>query len=343
MKRFLAFFIGVLFLFTTTTSVSAHHKERVLGESTTVVAQIPPTTEGPGLILPDSPLFFLDQVKQNTRLLFAFSPESKAKVRADIAGERMAELRFMLAKKNQKGVDIALQGVVENLGKAAESLSQAQLTGRNVSSLAKDVNEKIKLKQEALDVLESAEDKEIRFKAKSAQEGLLKAKVSVEDSLPEDEIENEIEEDLHRIVEDEVDDAFKSADRVEHQLKELRRQSSDSAEKSLDRRNEMLKRAIEEKSETLKKSFEKDFQKEEKKQEALFKEREHVVEQAQKAVGESKKAAEKYREARQKTDEIKKELYKSGPGVFVEPDKVEPKNSVVPPIRSDMGEKSSEN
>lgn len=309
MKRFLAFFIGLLFLFTATTSAFAHHKERVLGESTTSAVQIPPTVEGPGLILPDSPLFFLDQIKQNTRLLFAFSPESKAKVRVDIAGERMAELRFMLAKKNQKGIDIALQGVVENLGKAAESLNQAQLTGRNVSSLAKDVNEKIKQKQEALDVLEVAEDKEIKFKAKSAQEGLLKAKVSVEDSLSEDEIENEIEDDLHRIVDDEVDEASRSTETVDRQLKELRKQASDSAEKSLDRRSEMLKRAIEEKNETLKKSFEKEFQRDKKKEEILFKERERAAEQAKKAIEESKKAADKFREAREKTMEIKRNEY----------------------------------
>lgn len=311
MKRFfLSFFLISYFLsLISAPAAFAHHKERVLGESTTSAAQIPPTVEGPGLILPDSPLFFLDQIKQNTRLFFAFSPENKAKVRADIAGERMAELRFMLAKKNQKGIDIALQGVVENLGKAAESLNQAQLTGRNVSSLAKDVNEKIKQKQEALDVLEVAEDKEIKFKAKSAQEGLLKAKVSVEDSLPQDEIENEIEEDLHRIVDDEVDDASLSTETVDRQLKELRKQASDSAEKSLDRRSEILKRAIEEKNETLKKSFEKEFQRDKKKEEILFKEREHAAEQAKKAIEESKKAAEKFREAREKTMEIKRNEY----------------------------------
>ncbi len=273
MKRFLAFFFGLSLFLSSSVSVFAHHKERVLGESTTSAAQIPPTVEGPGLILPDSPLFFLDQIKQSTRLLLAFSPEAKAKVRADIAGERMAELRFMLAKNNKKGIDVALQGVVENLGKAAESLNDAKLTGRNVSALAKDVNEKIKQKQERLDVLEATENKEIKFKAKSAQEGLLKAKVMVEDSLPEDEIENEIEEDLHRIVEDEVDDASKSAERVEHQLKELRRQAGYSAGK---------------------------------KQEALFKERERALDQAKKAIEESKKAAEQFREAREKTEELKK-------------------------------------
>lgn len=305
MKRFLVFFVGALLFLASSTSVSAHHRERVLGDSTTSASQIPPTVEGPGLLLPDSPLFFLDQIKQSTRLLFAFSPEAKVKVRADIAGERMAELRFMLAKNNQKGIDIALQGVVENLGKAAESLAEAQLSGRNVSVLAKDVNTKIKQKQEALDVLEATENKEIKFKAKSAQEGLLKAKVSVEDSLPQDEIENEVEDDLHRQVDDEVESASDSAQRIEHQLKELRQQASDSAEKSHDRRNEILRKAIEEKNETLKKSFEKEFEKEKKKEEALFKEREHAAEQAQKAVKEVQKAATQFKEARQKTEEIK--------------------------------------
>lgn len=283
----------------------AHHKEKVLGAQTSATPQIPPTVEGPGLLLPDSPLFFLDQLKQNTRLLFAFTPEAKARIRADIAGERMAELRFMLAKNNKSGINTALQGVSENLQKAAEAISEAQLSGRNVFSLAKSVNEDIRRKQEALDILEAAENREISFKAKAAQAGLLEAKVRVEDALPEEELENEIEDDLHRLVEDEVETASASARRIERQLKELDEQASEAAEKALNRREEALRKAIEQKNESLLRAEERMLESEQKRQERLEKAQEKAAEQAKKAVEEAQKAAEKFREAQETTLEIK--------------------------------------
>lgn len=284
---------------------SAHHKERVLGAQTSIVPQIPPTVEGPGLLLPDSPLFFLDRLKQNVRLVFAFTPEAKAKVRADIAGERMAELRFMLAKDNKPGIDTALQGVSENLRKAAEAINEAQLSGRSVFSIAKSINEDIRRKQEAFDVLEATENREISFKAKAAQAGLLQAKVRVEDALPEDELENEIEDDLHRLIEDEVEDASRSARRIAKQLEELGKQASEAAEKTLGRREEALRRAIEQKNEALRQAEERMLESEQKKRDRLLKVQEKAAEQARIAVEEAQKAAERFREAQKAASEIK--------------------------------------
>src|ERR1035437_4242316 len=48
--------------------VFADHQQDVLGVASAPVLSIPPTSDGPGLILPDSPLFFLDQIKQEVRL-----------------------------------------------------------------------------------------------------------------------------------------------------------------------------------------------------------------------------------------------------------------------------------
>lgn len=305
MRKVIIIVLFLVFLASSGDVALAHHRERVLGAQDSTVSQIPPTAEGPGLILPDSPLFFMDQLKQNVRLLFAFTAENKARVRADIAGERMAELRFMLSKNNKQGINTALQGVTENLQKSAEALSQAQLSGRNVASLAKGINLDIKRKQEAFDVLEATSKKDLQFKVKAVQEELLQAKVKVEDALPEQELENEIEDDLHRLTEDEVEDASRSAQRIEHQLDELDRQASESAEKALQRRTEAIKKAVEQRNDLLRKTAENNFEIEHKKQEELLKVKGKAASEARKAVEEAQKAAEKFREAQKASLEIK--------------------------------------
>ena len=141
--RKISFAIGLLgiCLLLLTSSASAHHRKRVLGVSTfTTTPSLPPTIEGPGFILPSSPLFFVDQFKQEIRLAFAFSPERKAKVYSQIAGERLAELRFELEKNNEKGIQTALEGMNQNIKGAAENIARAQLSGKNVAQTAKEIN-----------------------------------------------------------------------------------------------------------------------------------------------------------------------------------------------------------
>ncbi|MDO8639496.1 MAG: hypothetical protein Q7R53_01090, partial [bacterium] len=61
MKRKTLVFLALFFVFLLIIirPVSADYRSRVLGASTVSGLEIPPTIEGPGLILPDSPLFFL--------------------------------------------------------------------------------------------------------------------------------------------------------------------------------------------------------------------------------------------------------------------------------------------
>src|SRR5258708_4914260 len=61
-------FIFCVLLFLIVSQGSAFAQEQaVLGVETqpAVMPSIPPTSEGPGLLLPDSPFFFLDKLKQN--------------------------------------------------------------------------------------------------------------------------------------------------------------------------------------------------------------------------------------------------------------------------------------
>ncbi len=288
-----------------TGSVSAREKS-VLGLSTSSSLQIPPTPEGPGLILPDSPLFFLDNLKQNTRLFLAFTPEAKSKIYTDIAGERMAELRFMLIKNNPNGIKITLSGVSDNLQNASSELSMAKLSGKDVSVLAKSLNENIKRKQQGLDILDDqVSQSEFKTRIKATLQGVEEAKAEAEDSLPEDELENELRDNLNRKIARQVNEASDSAQQLRLDLIELEKQATESSKKSLRRREEALKLAIEAKNEALLKVEQRLLENEKKKQEKLLEVQSKVAVQAREAIEKAKEAALKFNAAINEIERIR--------------------------------------
>lgn len=299
------FFVSAIFyLLVAISPASANHRSRVLGDSTQTLS-MPPTVEGPGLILPDSPLFFLDQLKQNVRLLLALTSEDKAKVHTDIAGERLAELRFMLAKNNKAGIRTGLEGISDNLQSAAGQLSQAKFSGRNVSDLAKKINQSIKRKQAVLDLLETQAQGEIGVRVRAANEALTVSKITVEDALPEDELENEIRDDLSRQLDKNVRKTSDLAGQLRDDLDELNKQASEAAKKALRKREEALKKAIEEKNEVLKKLEERLLSVERKRQEKLLELNKEAAAEINEIVQRAQKAALRLETVQQETAELR--------------------------------------
>lgn len=291
----------LLFILVFPKPVYSHHQAQVLGDATVSSdLSIPPTTEGPGIFLPDSPLFFLDELKQNLRLFLAFSPEDKAKVHTAVAGERLAELQFMLAKNNDNGIRVALFGISDNLKKAASDLTQAKLQGKDVKLLAKTINDLIKDKRKKLSFLEEQAQGELKAQVKAVREALKVAKVEVEDNLPEDELENEIKDDLEGEIEDNVRATSTSARGLEHAIDVLSRLASQAAEKQQTRREKALKHAIEVKNEALRKQQERLFELESKRQEKILAAYQKLSDAAKKA----KEAAAAYKNAQQELKEL---------------------------------------
>lgn len=308
MSKKIVIFTGLLiFVFIFSSPVSARQR-RVLGTATESAApQIPPTSEGPGLILPDSPFFFLDELKQATRLFFAFNPEAKAKIHAQIAGERLAELRFMLARQNNVGIETDLKGISSNLQSAANDVVQAQLLGRDVKTLAKVINDDVKRKQETLDLLENQAQGTLKAQVAAIQASLLDSKVKVEDALPSNELENEIRDDLNRQIGKRVEEASNSARELKDDLDELNRQASEAARNSLKRREEALREAVEKKNDALKRVQETLLEAEKKKQENVLRVQEKVAEQAREAIKGAQEAAKGFQKAQEEVSKIQQQ------------------------------------
>lgn len=245
-------------------------------------------------------------------MFLAFTAEQKAKVRSAVAGERLAELQFMLAKDSTNGIRVALQGVSDNLKRASLDLSEARLKGKDVKLLAKSTNDSIKEKLKKLSVLEESATGEMKAQVKAAREALKIAKVEVEDSLSEDELENEIEDDLENEIEDHVRIASDSSRGLEHAIDVLSKLASQAALKEQTRREEALRHAIEVKNEALRRQHERLLEIEERKQRELLKVREEASDQAREAILKSREAALRFQESQKKADEIKSQSGSSG-------------------------------
>ena len=284
----------------------SHHQARVLGDSTSSSQIVfPPITDGAGFILPDSPLFFLDEIFQEVRMLMAFTPERRAKTRALIAGERLAELRIMFARNNSEAVANTLSKLIDEVNKMSANLSDAASSGKDLSLLAKELNETIKTQRKVLGILESQTDGVLKLQLKVARKALKIAKVEIEDELDEDDLENEIEENVDDEIDEAVEEASGSAKKLEHAIDVLTRLASEAAAKQQTRREEALRHAIEVKNDALRKQQEKLFEEESKKQKRILEAQKKAHEKAREAIERAQEAAEEFKEAQDEIEELK--------------------------------------
>jgi hypothetical protein len=306
----LLFYIGVFAVLVSTvpcTTTYAHHKKDVLGESTTASElTFPPVTAGPGLLLPDNPFYFLDRAMQSVRLATAFSSEEKAKVRAKIAGERLAELRIMMARNNEDGIKIALDSLSREVTIASEHLTTAAASGKQVTPLAKELNETIKSQQNILTTLESQSTGILKQRLRTTSEALKEAKVEVEDELPEDELLAEMQEAIEREIEEDIHEASGSADGLEHAIEILTKLASQAATKEQTAREAALRRAIENKNEALTREHERLIDLERRKLERVGEEQKKASEEAKRTIREAQEAARRFREAQKRVQELQK-------------------------------------
>lgn len=242
---FVAFFGSMI-----VSSSFAFSRPQVLGLASTQIL-LPPTSEGPGYILPDSPLYFLDLLKQQVRLLFAVTPLQKAQVYNSVAGERIAEVRFELAKGNVEAAIIALRGLQDNTRNASKSLAQAKFAGNNIGNDALLVNRTIVEHQKILDAAEQQATGELKADIGVTQTTLSDAKGIAEDGLSQDELANAIRDDLVRDAARFAINTSDAATELKISLGLLQQQATLAAKANLVMRQQAIQKAILQKDKAL--------------------------------------------------------------------------------------------
>lgn len=263
----------------------------------------PAVSSGPGFILPDSPVYFVDNFYQKVKLTLAFTPERRAIVRNEIVGERMAELRVMHARGNQKGISVALYELARESRALGMDLKEAELEGRDVTKIAKSINDSLRANRQVLAQAAASSNEELSLKLDSANEGLLIAKVDVENYLNPVDLEDAIDSDLEDEVETAVLGIETEAVSADRKLEKLEKRAQKQAE--LETKKAEQEEKIEAQKTTLKELAEKRKEAREKRKKIL-EERRKKIQEAREALKKSKEASKKVREAKKANEELKK-------------------------------------
>ena len=175
-------------------------------------------------ITPESPFYFLDKLGEALREFFTFNPEGKARLQVTFAAERIAEIKVILETKGveAKGLEVAQSRLLAHLASAVTIVNDQKSQGRDVSDLAKELDDKLETPKSVLAqsfkeqkrALEAKED-ELKAQLKAAHRagdtakeetlaqelGQVKAQKELLE-LKEEDIENELEDEEEKIEEE---------------------------------------------------------------------------------------------------------------------------------------------
>jgi hypothetical protein len=242
-------FISLLLLVVLVSPVFAFHEREVLGDSTTASdINFPPITAGPGFILPDSPLYPLDLLSQKIKLALVFSADNRAAVHNQIAGERMAELRVMVSRNNQVGIDTALMQLQQETTAAAADLKDAAAQGKDVAQLARTINDTIAMyRSDLLSVSAQTADTAFSQKLLAANEVLKENKSIAQDELPDADRQNEIAASITENVDESVLGIATDGARLSKELDLYQQYASQAAQERLQAQQDALQKLLQNK------------------------------------------------------------------------------------------------
>lgn len=138
------------------------------------LAQSPQVNLPSAGLTPESPFYFLDRFGENLRQFFTFNPEAKAKLQIKFAGERIAEIKVILETKGveAKGLKVAQSRLQAHLANAATIVVDRKAEGKDVSRLAKELDDEFEGPKTALEQAFEAEKRALKV-----QEEELKIKI----------------------------------------------------------------------------------------------------------------------------------------------------------------------
>ena len=193
-------------------------------------------------LTPESPFYFFDRFGETLQEFFTFNPEAKAHLQITFAAERIAEIKVILETKGveAKGLEVAQTRLQKHLANAATIVKDQKAEGKDVSKLAKELDDEFEAPKTALE--QTFKDEKRALEAK------------------EDELKAKIKEARQAGDTAQVETLIKQLADIKSQ-KELLDQNENDSEETIDQENEHLDEALELKQEAAEKIREADEKK----------------------------------------------------------------------------------
>ena len=175
-----------------------------------------PTLPGAGLT-PESSFYFLDRLGENIRQFLTFNPEAKAKLQIEFAGERIAEIKIMVEEKgvNAKGLAIAQLLLQTNVAYAAEIVSEEKASGKDVSALAKTLNDEFDTQDKLLEQTFKDAKAQLKAQRKEIKTNLLAEARRIGDTAQIAVLEAQLKD-----IDGQIDALGQKKDQLENSLQE---------------------------------------------------------------------------------------------------------------------------
>ncbi|MEK7636633.1 MAG: DUF5667 domain-containing protein [Patescibacteria group bacterium] len=198
-------------------------------------------------LTPESSFYFLDTLGEALREFFTFTPERKAHLQIAFANERVAEIKIILETKGveARGLEVAQSRLQVHLGNATEIIVKEKSKGKDVSKLAKELDDEFKEPKSALAKSFKAEKRTLKVK-----EDELKAQLKIAhrasdtskaEALAEELGQVKVKLELLKLKEENIEDELKDEEEkleeemeAEHKAKEVIGEAEEEKQKLLD-------------------------------------------------------------------------------------------------------------
>lgn len=235
MPKIIASAAALLITFIFAPSMAFANHGSVLGSRSTSQRVDLAVNQGPGALLPSSPLYFMDLLRDNVTLfLTSFDGAAKARLHLALAGERISEINMMLdtGVSNPRAYDYALSNMSENVESASRELKLSKNKGNNVEILAADLNTVLNDQKQALSALRGKTDEEGSLKIAAKLAKIREIEITVEHEMAPDQLANELVFELELAYKDAAAQASQAAtvaNVLEEELSDLKPIASESS------------------------------------------------------------------------------------------------------------------
>lgn len=203
-------------------------------------------------ITPESPFYFFDKLGESLREFFTFNPEGKARLQIAFAAERIAEIKVVLETKGveAKGLEIAKSRLQAHLANAAVIVTEQKLEGKDVSTLAKELDDELEAPKSVL--ADSFKANKLALKEKESE---LKAQLKIAhragDVAKEEALAQEIGQikaqlELLELKEEDIDDELEAEEEKFEEEMEIQRNAEKTIRKAEEEKQEIIEEAAEE-------------------------------------------------------------------------------------------------
>jgi len=201
----------------------------------TAFAQSPQVALPSAGLTPESNFYFLDKFGEALREFFTFNPEGKAHLQITFATERVAEIKVILGTKGveAKGLEIAQSRLQAHLANVAIIVIDQKAKGKDVSQLAKELDDEFDAPKTALEQTFKVEKRAFEAQEKDLKRKILEARRAGDTAQVESLIQQlgqvKTQKELLELKEEEAIDALEQEEeRLEEEM-----ETKEGAEKAI--------------------------------------------------------------------------------------------------------------